>query len=59
MTRRWAEATETLSRYLARACVESGEALETARKEYRSRNHRSQARAVKSKAGVRPVGNAA
>ena len=41
-----AEAAETLTRYLARARVESGEALETARKEYRSRNRRSQARAA-------------
>jgi hypothetical protein len=40
------EATETLSRYLARARVESGEALETARKEYRSRYRHSQARAA-------------
>jgi hypothetical protein len=40
------EAAETLSRYLARARVESGEALETARKEYRSRNRLSQARAA-------------
>lgn len=39
-----AEASETLHRYLARSRVESGEALETARKEYRSRNRRSQAR---------------
>jgi hypothetical protein len=38
-----AEAAETLHRYLARARVESGEALETARKEYRSRNRRAQA----------------
>lgn len=41
-----AEAGETLHRYLARARVESGEGLETARKEYRSRNRRSQARAA-------------
>ena len=40
------ESTETLSRYLARARIESGEALETARKEYRSRHRRSQARAA-------------
>lgn len=39
-----AEAAEVLHRYLGRARVESGEALETARKEYRSRNRRSQAR---------------
>ena len=37
------EAAETLRRYLARARVESGEALEAARKEYRSRNRRTQA----------------
>jgi hypothetical protein len=41
-----AEAADTLTRYLARTRVESGEALETARKEYRSRNRRSQARAA-------------
>lgn len=41
-----AEATEILQRYLQRSRVESGEALETARKEYRSRNRRSQARAA-------------
>ena len=41
-----AEAAETLQRYLARARVESGEALEAARKEYRSRNRRSQAKAA-------------
>jgi hypothetical protein len=41
-----AEAGETLHRYLNRARVESGEALEMARKEYRSRNRRSQARAA-------------
>jgi hypothetical protein len=41
-----AEAADTLTRYLARARVESGEALETARKEYCSRNRRSQARAA-------------
>jgi predicted type IV restriction endonuclease len=41
-----AEATETLSRYLARVRIESGEALETARKEYRSRHRLSQARAT-------------
>lgn len=39
-----AEAAETLRRYLARERVESGEALEIARTEYRSRNRRSQAR---------------
>jgi hypothetical protein len=40
------EATKTLSRYLARVRIESGEALETARAEYRSRNRLSQARAA-------------
>jgi predicted type IV restriction endonuclease len=40
------ESTETLCRYLARARIESGEALETARREYRSRHRRSQARAA-------------
>jgi hypothetical protein len=40
------EAAEALSRYLFRARVESGEALDTARKEYRSRSRRSQARAA-------------
>jgi hypothetical protein len=41
-----AEAGEILRRYLERSSVESGEALEAARKEYRSRNRRSQARAA-------------
>lgn len=41
-----AEAAETLIRYLARVRIESGEALESARKEYRSRNRLSQARAA-------------
>lgn len=41
-----AEASEILHRYLERARVESGEALEAARKEYRSRNRRSQAKAA-------------
>ena len=41
-----AEAGEILLRYLERARVESGEALEAARKEYRSRNRRSQAKAA-------------
>lgn len=41
-----AEAAEILIRYLERARVESGEALEIARKEYRSRNRRSQAKAA-------------
>lgn len=40
------EAASTLVNYLNRQRVESGEAIETARKEYRSRNRRSQARAV-------------
>lgn len=39
-----AEAAETLRRYLAHARVKSGEVLEAARKEYRSRNRRAQAR---------------
>jgi predicted type IV restriction endonuclease len=39
-------AAETLSRYLARERVVAGEALETARQEYRSRYRRSQARAA-------------
>lgn len=38
-----AEAAEILRRYLARERVVSGEALEVARKEYRSRNRRTQA----------------
>jgi hypothetical protein len=37
------DAAETLRRYLARARVESGEALEASRKEYCSRNRRTQA----------------
>jgi len=41
-----AEAATILQRYLERSRVESGEALETARSEYRSRNRRSQARAA-------------
>lgn len=41
-----AEATETLNRYLARERVVAGEALETARHEYRSRHRRSQASAA-------------
>ena len=41
-----AEAATALHRYLARSLVESGEALETARKEYRSRNRSAQARAA-------------
>ena len=40
------EAAETLNRYLARDRVVAGEALETARQEYRSRHRRSQARAA-------------
>lgn len=41
-----AEAAEVLQRYLQRSRVESGEALECARREYRSRNRRSQAKAA-------------
>lgn len=41
-----AEAAEILHRYLAHSKVESGEALETARTEYRSRHRRAQARAA-------------
>ena len=41
-----AEAADILRRYLAYERVVSGEALDTARKEYRSRNRRSQARAA-------------
>jgi hypothetical protein len=41
-----AEAAEAFSRYLARSRTESGEARETALREYRSRNRRSQARAA-------------
>ena len=41
-----AEAAEVLHRYLECARVESGEALEAARKEYRSRNRRTQAKAA-------------
>jgi predicted type IV restriction endonuclease len=40
------EAAETLSRYLTRSRIESGEALETAREEYGSRHRRAQARAA-------------
>lgn len=40
------EAAGALQRYLARSRVESDEALEAARKEYRSRNRRSQAKAA-------------
>lgn len=40
------EAAVALHRYLSRERVESGEVLEAARKEYRSRNRRSQARAA-------------
>jgi len=42
--RQTAEAASTLERYLARGRVESGEALETARQEYRNLNRRAQAR---------------
>ncbi len=41
-----AEAAEALRRYLDCARVQSGEALETARKEYRSRTRQSQAKAA-------------
>lgn len=41
-----AEAAEALNRYVERARVESGEALETARQEYRSRNRQAVARAA-------------
>jgi predicted type IV restriction endonuclease len=41
-----AEAAETLNRYLAHDRVVTGEALETARQEYRSLHRRSQARAA-------------
>ena len=41
-----AEAAAALHRYLECARVQSGEALETARKEYRSRNRQSQAKAA-------------
>src|SRR5690606_38105569 len=40
------EAAEILRRYLEYSRVKSGEALETARKEYRSRSRRSQAKAT-------------
>jgi hypothetical protein len=40
------EAGDALLRYLSHERVESAEALETARKEYRSRNRRSQAKAA-------------
>jgi predicted type IV restriction endonuclease len=40
------EAAETLNRYLSHERVAAGEALETARQEYRSRHRRSQARAA-------------
>jgi hypothetical protein len=39
-----AEAADTLNRYLARERVVAGQALETARQEYRSRHRRSQAK---------------
>jgi len=45
-----AEAAEILQRYLQRSRVESGEALECARKEYRSRNRRSLAKAANPEA---------
>jgi hypothetical protein len=40
------EAVQTLTRYLARTRIESGQALTTAREEYRSRSRRSQAHAA-------------
>jgi predicted type IV restriction endonuclease len=40
------DAAEVMSRYVSRPRVEAGEALESARTEYRSRNRRSQARAA-------------
>lgn len=40
------EAALTLANYLEHQRIESGEAIETARKEYRSRNRRAQARAA-------------
>jgi hypothetical protein len=40
------EAASAIHRYLARSLVESGEALETARREYRGRNRQAQARAA-------------
>jgi predicted type IV restriction endonuclease len=40
------EAAEIMSRYVLRSRVEAGEALESARSEYRNRNRRSQARAA-------------
>ena|SRR5712664_960615 len=40
------EVAEALTRYLLRSRVESQDALETARKEYRSRNRKAQARAA-------------
>src|SRR6266436_4834002 len=40
------EATTKLSQYLTRSRVESGEALESARNEYRSRNRAAQAQAA-------------
>jgi hypothetical protein len=40
------EATETLNRYLSRERVAAGEALQTARQEYRNRHRHSEARAA-------------
>ncbi len=40
------EAAAILAKYLTRSKVESGEALETARQEYRNRNRRAQAQAA-------------
>jgi hypothetical protein len=50
------EATKALNRYLAREGVVAGEALETARQEYRSRHRRSQARAAIPEAWKELVG---
>ncbi len=44
------EAAERLNLYMSRARVESGEAQDAARKEYRSQNRRSQARAAVAEA---------
>ncbi len=41
-----AEAAEILTRYIARARIQSGEALEAARREYHSRTRRSESRAA-------------
>src|SRR6266498_4022661 len=44
--RETAEAAARLTQYLSRSRIESGEALESARNEYRSRNRAAQARAI-------------